>query len=171
MELLNTLGIKPFLLVAQIINFVIILLVLKKFLYKPILGMLEKRRDKIGSSLKQAEEIEKKFKETEKIQEEKLMQIRARSSEMLDEARERAAIVRQELVEKAGEEAEKIVEKAKIEINNEREKTLAEIKSQTADLMAASMAKILEKNIDAKMQTTLTKAAVEEMEKAYKSNN
>jgi F-type H+-transporting ATPase subunit b len=56
MEILKTFGFDPILLGAQIINFLIIFYLLKRFLYKPVLGMLKTREDKIKEGIKQAEE-------------------------------------------------------------------------------------------------------------------
>ena len=64
-ELLTKLGIDLKLLVAQIVNFLILLLVLYKFAYGPIVAMLEKRQKKIEKGLKEAEEAHKKLEESE----------------------------------------------------------------------------------------------------------
>ena len=71
MEILKNLGFDPVMLAAQIVNFLIILYLLKRFLYKPILEMLKKREDSIKEGLKQAEEaritLEKTLQEEKKI--------------------------------------------------------------------------------------------------------
>ncbi len=64
MEILNNFGFEPILFVAQIVNFVIIYLLLKKFLYKPVLKLLKERRDIITKGLKQAEESARLLEET-----------------------------------------------------------------------------------------------------------
>ena len=56
MEILENFGLNPMLLIAQIVNFLIVLFILKKFLYKPVLEMLKKRQTTIKDGLKQAEE-------------------------------------------------------------------------------------------------------------------
>ncbi len=63
MDILNEFGIKPILLAAQVVNFLILLYILKRFLYKPILKVLNERKNKIADSLKNAEEIERKLVE------------------------------------------------------------------------------------------------------------
>ena len=64
MEILKNFGIQPTLLLAQIVNFTIILFVLKKFFYKPITKVLEERKRRIEESLKNADEIEAKLQKT-----------------------------------------------------------------------------------------------------------
>ena len=64
MEILNNFGFEPILFFAQIVNFLIIYLVLKKFLYKPLLKVLNDRKHKIEEGLKSAEESNRLLKET-----------------------------------------------------------------------------------------------------------
>lgn len=69
MELIKNFGIDPFLLGAQVVNFLIVLLILRRFLYKPIIKVLQKRQDTIKEGLKNAEEANKRLEVA--IQEEK----------------------------------------------------------------------------------------------------
>lgn len=170
MELLEKLGINPVLLVTQIINFLVLLFILKKFLYKPILEMLERRRTKILEGLKKAQEIEKKYQETERVQEEKLYQARVRAGEILQEAKERVEKMQQEILKKSEKEAEVILEKAKKEIENERLKMLQEVRSEIAYLVVLALQKILAKELDKRTQERLVKDAIEDVNKLYKDN-
>jgi len=70
MEIFNQFGINPLLLLAQVVNFAVLLFILKRFLYKPILKVLEERKKRIEESLKNAEEIEKRLVETAELEEE-----------------------------------------------------------------------------------------------------
>ena len=71
MEIVKEFGLNPYLLAAQIVNFLIILYILKKLLYKSVLDMLKKRSDSIKEGIKQAEEgrltLEKALEEEKKI--------------------------------------------------------------------------------------------------------
>ncbi|MEW6407967.1 MAG: F0F1 ATP synthase subunit B [Patescibacteria group bacterium] len=169
MELLEKLGINPVLLITQIINFLILLFLLKKFLYKPILDMLERRRKKISDSLEKAEEITKKYEETERIQEKKLQQVQLRSSEILRQTKERAEKMRQEILKKSEEEAKQVLEKARKEIKNEKTNMLEEAKKEIANVTVVALKKVLEDHLDKKSQEKLAEGAVEEMKKVYKS--
>lgn len=169
MDLLEKLGINPILLITQIINFLILLFILKRFLYKPILGMLEKRREKIAESLKKAEEIDKKFKETEKFREEELHRVSQRSQELLAQAKDRTEKMHQEMIKKSEDEASKILEKTRKEIQNEKEKILLEAKKEVASLTISAVEKVLENRLDQKSQQKIAEGAMEEMRKVYKS--
>jgi F-type H+-transporting ATPase subunit b len=169
MDLLDKLGINPVLLITQIINFLILLFILKRFLYNPILDMLEKRRAKVVDSLKKADEINKKHQETEKFEAKKLQDVKLRSQEILHEAKEYAEKVRQEILNKSEKEAREILEKAKQEIKNEKEKMLSEARKEIADLTITALEKVLENKLDKKSQNILTEGAIEEMKKMYKN--
>ena len=90
MEVLETFGVQPVLILAQIVNFIILLFLLKKFAYKPIMKVLDDRKHKIETSVKQAEEIEIKLAETESKQKEIVKAAEKESSRILDETREAA---------------------------------------------------------------------------------
>lgn len=169
MELLTKLGINPILLITQIINFLILLFLLKKFLYKPILNMLERRRERISDSLKKADEIAKKYEETERIQEKKLQQVQLRSSEILRQTKERAGKMYQEILKKSEEEAKQVLEKAMKEIKNEKINMIGEAKKEIADVTIAALKKVLKDHLDEKSQKKLVRGAVEEMKRVYKS--
>lgn len=99
MEIIKNFGIDPILLGAQIVNFLIVLFILRKFLYKPILDTLEKRRDKIKEGLLITEEARVKL---EKItQEEKTILRNAEShgKKLIDDAKKEAT----EMIKKADE--------------------------------------------------------------------
>lgn len=168
MELLEKLGINPVLLITQIINFIILLFILKRFLYKPILEMLEKRRAKIADGLKNAKEIEEKLRAAKRIEEERLREVKERTREILGEAKERAEKMRTEILKKSEDEAGQILEKAKAEIRNEKLKMLGEVKKEAADLMTAAVVKILESQLDKNSQRKIVERAVKEIDKVYR---
>src|SRR4030043_2475120 len=93
MEIFKSFGIQPALLIAQIVNFLIILILLKKFFYKPITKILEERKKRIEESLKNADLIEERLKKTEE-----------KSAQILDETRKNA----QDLIDEAKKESERI---------------------------------------------------------------
>src|SRR3990167_6065185 len=100
MDILKSFGIQPTLLLAQIVNFLIILFLLKKFFYKPIIKMLEDRKKRIEESLKNAQLIEEKLKKTEE-----------KSALILQNAQKNA----QDLLDSAKKETERITNEATVE--------------------------------------------------------
>ncbi|MEK7065488.1 MAG: ATP synthase F0 subunit B, partial [Patescibacteria group bacterium] len=108
---MEQLGIEPTLLVAQIVNFAIIVVVLSKLLYKPILAMLEKRKREIAQGLALTEKMrqeEEKFKERK---EKMLLEARKEGHEIIEEARKQAKVVEKDILAAAQEEAGEVMEK------------------------------------------------------------
>ncbi|MFI5205711.1 MAG: ATP synthase F0 subunit B, partial [Candidatus Paceibacterales bacterium] len=95
MQIAQQFGIEPILLLAQIVNFLIILFVLKKFFYKPIVKMLEERKTKIKESMVNADLIETRLKETEQKSAAILESARKNAQELMEDAKSQAQIVAQ----------------------------------------------------------------------------
>lgn len=167
MEALHNLGINPLILAGQIVNFLILFFVFKKFLYKPLLGMLEKRKTTIENSLKKAEAIEKEYTETERINKEKIANTAKEAQEIINKAKEGAEKSKKEIVLSAQQEAEGIMEKTKQEIESEKNKILAEVRKETADLATAVSASILQKNMDQELQKKLIDEAINNLDQYY----
>ncbi len=96
MEILNQFGVQPILLAAQVVNFLILLFILKKFLYKPLLKVLDTRKKTIADSLKNAEEIEKRLLETEEEKEKVLAKTAIEVQKILDEAKKEREVMKEE---------------------------------------------------------------------------
>jgi len=91
MELIKNFGIDPILLGAQIVNFLIVLFILRKFIYKPVLDTLKKRKDKISEGLKVAEEAHVRLEKV--VQDEKniLRNARDEGKKLIDDAKNEAS--------------------------------------------------------------------------------
>ncbi len=159
-ELLTKLGIDWKLLIAQIVNFLVLLFVLYKFAYGPILAMLEKRTKKIEKGLKDAEAAGKKLEESEEKQKEVLKKARLEAKDIVEHAREQAEKSKSEIALVAKAQAEKIVQDARKEIETEKEKTIAEIKSEIGGLVVAATEKIVGEKIDEKKDKDLIEKAI-----------
>jgi F-type H+-transporting ATPase subunit b len=154
-ELLTNLGIDWKLLVAQIINFLVLLFVLWKFAYGPIVAMLEKRQKKIEQGLKDAEKSHKKLLESAEKEKEVLRQARTEAKEIVEKAKEQAERSRSEMAVEAKTQAEKIISNAKLEIEREKEKTISEIKAEIGGLVVAATEKVIGEKIDEKKDKKL----------------
>ena len=149
-ELLMSLGIDWKLFIAQLVNFSILLFILYKFAYKPVLKMLDDRTGKIEKGLADAEESGKKLKEIEEKEKEVLVEAKKQAKEILKKADEQAQVNKEELVKIAQEESDKIVEKAKKVAGEEKERMVADVKSEISVLVATAVEKI----VDEKMNDT-----------------
>lgn len=146
MEILKNFGFDPILLVAQIVNFLIILFLLKKFLYKPVLDMLKKRKDDIEKGVKDAEEgrltLEKALEEEKKI----LRKAQGQSKKIIDDAGNQAIAIAQDIEQNSKKQAEKILQDAKTQIvqeTKEAEKRLAQdISKLSIEFLSTSLKEI-----------------------------
>lgn len=116
MNLLKDFGINPLLLVAQIVNFAIIIFVLQKFAYKPILSMLKKRKDAIEKGLKQAEESRLLLEQAEQKQEQIIRRASEQAAKMIKAAKTHSQEISLDIEKRAKEQSEKILADAKEQI-------------------------------------------------------
>ncbi len=158
MELLQKLGIHPALLIAQIINFIILLLILYKFLYNPVLAMMKKREDRIKKSIEDADEISRKLKEMEVRYDEKLQKAKQEAMAILEKAEKDGVKQKDDAVNKTKEEVANIVNKAKEQITDEKDKMVQEVKKEMGSLVVAAMEKVLTKE----KATGIDKKSIEE---------
>src|SRR2546422_5883496 len=89
----ETFGWSPWLFLSQVISFVIVALLLKRFAYKPIMAVLEERRQRIAEGLLNAEKIKQQLAEAEKRHQEILAEANAAAQKMIDEARASSAVI------------------------------------------------------------------------------
>lgn len=154
-ELLTKLGIDWKLLIAQIVNFLVLLFVLWKFAYGPIVAMLEKRQKKIEQGLADADKAQKNLEKSEERQKEILKKARTEAKEIVEKAHLQAEKSKSEISASAKVQAGKIIASAKEEIEREKEKTIAEIKAEIGGLVVSAAEKIISEKIDDKKDKEL----------------
>lgn len=163
MEVLDNFGVQPVLLLAQIVNFVILLFLLKKFAYKPIMKVLDERKYKIETGLKQAEEVEKKLAETEKKQKEIIGNAERESTKIIEEAKNAAKKLQDNTLLDTNKRVEETLQKNKEAIKLESEKMANEVKSDMANLVAEMTKKILGKTLSNKDGEDLVKKSLDDL--------
>lgn len=141
-------GIDYKLIIAQAVNFVLLLVILQRLAYKPVLKMLNDRTEKIDKSLKQAQKIEEELKNTEETKIAEIKKAKEEAQKIIKEAQDAAEKKLQETLVKTKAKTKEIVENAKQEIRSEKEKSVAEAKKEIADVSILIAKKIIGKNID-----------------------
>lgn len=164
LELFAKLGIDWKLLIAQIINFLVLLFILYKFAYGPILAMLEKRQKKIEKGLKDADAAHKKLAESEEKEKEILKHARVEAKGIIEKAREIAEKEKSEIADEAKAQSKKILTAAKAEIEREKQKTLAEIKTEIGGLVIYAAEKLVGEKIDEGKDKELIEKAIKSQE-------
>src|SRR5947209_20209823 len=123
-EIADTFGWNLWLFLSQVISFVIVALLLRRFAYKPILAVLEERRRKIEEGQLNAEKIKKELAEAEKRYQEIIAKADADAQKMIDEARESAEHLPERKQQEAIAAAEQIIAKAREASAIEHERTM-----------------------------------------------
>ena len=154
-DTLQVLGIQWLKLIAQFINFGIVLLILWKFAYKPVFAMLEARKQKIAESVANAEKIQAELAKTEAERLRILNQASDVANQMIEQAREAAARVREVETQKAIAAAEQIIAKAREASAQDHAKMLAELKREVGRLVVQTTATVTGKILTAEDQKRL----------------
>jgi F-type H+-transporting ATPase subunit b len=141
-ETLQTLGIQWPKLIAQFVNFSIVLFVLWRFAYKPVFAMLETRRQKIAEGLANAEKIKAELAKTEVEREAILAQAGDQADKLIEEARAAAAHVREQELLKANAAAKQIVARAHEAAAQDHARMLTELKREVGRLVVQTTATV-----------------------------
>ena len=127
---------------AQCISFGIVAFLLHRYAYKPILKVLEERKDRIKESLDNAEQIKQELANTQAKTQEILVQAGQQATKMIDEARAAAAKVQEQETQKAIAAAQAIVDKARQATEAEHARMLAELRHEVGRLVVEATAKV-----------------------------
>lgn len=143
-ELIHQLGIDWKLFLAQAINFVLVFLVLKKFIYKPVLRILDERRKKIEDGLLKSKEAEQRLLETEKIKLQKIKEAERIASELLQEKQEKAKQLENQLILEAKEKQKILLEEAYKMIEEYKQKSKEDLHLEAKNLIKEILIKVVE---------------------------
>ena len=138
----ETFGWDPRLFFAQVISFIIVAYLLKRFAYKPILGVLEQRRQQIAQANLNAEKITQQLAEAEQRHAEILAKANAEAQKMIEEARASAAHLADRKQQEAIAAAEQILAKAREASAIEHERTMMQLKRELGRLLVETTAKV-----------------------------
>lgn len=146
----------------QLVAFLIVLLILKKYVFPKLIATLEARRETLEESLIQAKKTEEALASAEKKVSEILSDARSQADNSLSDAKKAAAEVVASAEAAAAERAQHIIKDAELSLADEREKLRSELKGELADLVALATEKVLNKKIDAKTDMQLIADALKE---------
>ncbi len=159
----ETFGFNLWMFLSQVISFVIVALLLRKFAYKPILGVLEERRQRIAEGLLNAEKIKQQLAEAEQRHAEILNKANAAAQKMIDEARESAGHLAERKQQEAIVAAEQIVAKAREASAIEHERTMTELKRELGRLVIDTTTKVTGKVLTSEDQRLLQDEAARQV--------
>ena len=155
----------PGLIIWTTIIFTLLLIVLKKFAWKPILNSVDERNKSIEDALKAADKAKEEMASLNADNERILQEARVERDTLLKEAREIKNSIINEAKEQANTEAEKILTSTKEQISNEKMKALTELKNQVAELSIEMTEKVLKLELsDAVKQKEFISKSLKESE-------
>ncbi|MHC1765184.1 MAG: F0F1 ATP synthase subunit B [Verrucomicrobiia bacterium] len=128
--------------IAQVISFGIVAFVLQRFAYKPILQVLEQRRQRIAEGLANAERIKQELAKTEAARQEAMMNANVQANRLIEEARAAAARVQEQETQKAIATAEQIIAKAREAAAQDHARMLADLKREVGRLVVETTARV-----------------------------
>lgn len=152
---MEALGLNLGYLLVQIFNFLILFVILYAWVYKPVLGLLEKRRQSIAQGLEDARVAAEARQHAEEEAQKIIADAQAKANEIVREASERAEAVAKEIKAEAEEDIVKAREAALAEAKLERDRLLADVRGQVAALAMAAAQKIIGEAMDEQRQRAL----------------
>lgn len=154
-------SIAPWTMIFTWINLLILVLVMKKFLFKPIMNMFAQRENEIGSMYEKAETAQKNAEDMESEYTEKLSAAKEEASRIMKDATHEATLRGEQIVFEAQQKASAIVTKANKEIEREKEAAVKEIKEDIASIAVDIAQKVIEKDLTEKDHERLLEEFIE----------
>ncbi len=162
---MEALGVSVTGLLAQFINFILLLLILRAIAYKPILRMLDQRSERIRESMERAEAVKQQAARTEEEFARRLAEARREGQAIVAQAEKIADRLRQEEMEKTRQEVDQLRAKALEDIERERERAVTELRKQVADLALFAAGRVVGRSLDQTSHYRLVDEALAEAEK------
>ena len=154
---MENLGIDPKLLLAQIVNFIIFFIVIKKFIAKPFARFVDKQKHEEAEKERIINDLKKSEEDLEKKEIQVKETIRKRESDAIQEAKKQGGIVKNQIIQDAKDDGQDIRKKAKEQIEHERKTLEANLKKKTVDLSVLLLEKVLKKSLDINQKRKITK--------------
>ncbi|MFA5830679.1 MAG: F0F1 ATP synthase subunit B [Candidatus Paceibacterota bacterium] len=161
MEALKNFGVEWPFFIAQVVNFAILFFLLKRFLYKPILDMLEKRRVEIEEGLANAKKMAEDAKKFDAEQTVLMQKAKKESQAIVDNALVAGEKIREDILKDATGKAKEFMDTAELRLEEEKKKMIGEVKGEVLSLASS----IVEKILHEKMDTAHDKKFIEEIMK------
>lgn len=165
LEFFDAFGVDALKLGFQVLNFLLLLYLLNRFLFKPVLARLDERQVRISKGLEDAESAARDRELARAEREAALAEARREAQAMIARATKIAEDSRVEIVAEAKAEAEKVAARARDEINAEKDKAMAELRTQVADLALDAASQLVRAQMDQPTQRRLVAEFLSEVEK------
>lgn len=160
------LDVNPGLILWTILTFLILLVILRKLAWAPLLGALTAREENIRTTLEETARAQDEARRLLEENRRQLAEAEAQAQRVIREGREMGEKVRAEILEKAQASSRALVDQAREEIRREKDAALGQLRSEVADLAVMAAGKIIDANLDPARHRALVDAALRELPKA-----
>lgn len=166
MELIKNFGVDPMFLGAQIVNFLIVLFLLKRFLYKPLLEMLKQREDTIKEGIKKAQEAQLLLEKTKEEEKKIIQKAQLEAKNLLENVKAHSLSVAKGLEESSKKNAERILAEAKAQIELETKKAEERLIANVGKVAMQFLQKSASQLFDKADQEEVLKRALDQFKKS-----
>jgi F-type H+-transporting ATPase subunit b len=151
-------------LVLQWINFLVVVALVTKFAYKPLMKALADRQERIASNLETADKERAAAEELRREYQEQLAQARTQAQTIVDKATKMAEQLKEEILTEARNENARLLKVAQEEIAREQERAVTQLRNEMVSLSMAAAAKIIGRNIDAAVNAELVGEFIDKLD-------
>ena len=145
---MKELGLDPVALLWQLLAFALLVFLLYKLLYRPVLRMLDERSERVRKGMEDAAKAREMAERAQEEFEKRIAEARKDGQDIVAQATQMSEKLRQEILDQARSEAEQLIQK-------EREQSMADLKAQVADLSILAAQKVIGASLDEKTQRKL----------------
>lgn len=147
-ELLHQLNVEPSVIAAQITGFLLLWLVLARFLFRPVLALMRSREEEIKSTYEDAENSRTEAEEFRADYEKRLADIESEARSRIQAAVKEAQDSKNEILADAKSRSDDMLERGRQDLEREREKTLAQLREEVVDISLAAAGKLIGEALD-----------------------
>lgn len=167
----GVLGIDIRVVIVQAIGFLIVFLILKRFLFTPLTKVMDERRDHIRDTLSKIESDRTEMEQLKSDYESRISKIEDEARAKIQEAVKRAEEIGDEIKSTRREEAEQMLEKARAEIEREHEKSLISLRQEVAELALQMSGRLIQSELDKNKHRQLIDRFINELETNVDAKN
>ncbi len=149
--------------IVQLVIFLILLALLRKYAFGPLTGIMKQREEHIASELSQAEKHHTEAKKLAAEQQEFMKKSRLEAQQFIESARKQGDEQKEQIITAARQESDRLKEAAKKELEMEKEKAIRELREQVASLSILVASKVIEKELNAEEQAKLIDEYIQEV--------
>jgi F-type H+-transporting ATPase subunit b len=159
------LDVNPGLMIWTVVTFIVLLLILKKVAWKPILTALDKRENDIKEALEQAEKAKDEAKKILEENQANLAKAEEESKKIIEQSRNYAESLKEQMMKDSKEQAKRIVDDASSEIQRKQDAAFNELKGQIAEIAINAAEKIIRESLDAQKSKQVIDKYLKEVSK------